>query len=181
MFSGRSLFDYDLNKKEVTNQCNLYPTEVNQQDMYWLYASNNKYDDEALDCEKIGKWMLFPTKDQVNATWDKIKEAIMNGDLWESKVSTTSSKSGYQNHAIMIYTKDHTDLNDVINVLDFLESSGIKPSHQTIRYKTDQQTRDGVYSGGGQKPWIYASDTIRGGAPSTAVGRSYPNWRDKTN
>jgi hypothetical protein len=64
----------------------------------------------------------------------------------------------------MIYTKDYTDINDVIHVLNYLESSGIKPPQFTIKYKTDQQTRAGIYSGSRQKPWIYSSDTIRGGA-----------------
>lgn len=161
MFSSRSMFVYNLNTKEVTNQCNLYPTDVNKREMYWLWAQNNKYNEEDVNDAKVGKWMLFLSKGQVNAVWDKIKEAITNGDLWHSKVSTTSPDSN-ESHAIMIYTKDYTDLNDVIDVLNFLESSGIKPPGATIRYKTDQQTSAGIYSGGKQKPWIYASDTIRG-------------------
>lgn len=168
MFSIDSIFVYNLNTKEVTNQCNLYPTEVNKREMYWLWARNNKYDNEDVDPEKKGKWMLFLPKGKVNAVWDKIKAAITNGDLWRSKVSTTSPGSN-EPHAIMIYTKDYTDLNDVIGVLNFLESSGIKPPQTFINYKTNQQTRAGIYSGGKQKPWIYASDTIR--------GEVHGNWR----
>lgn len=160
MLSGRFTYTFDLEREEVTSECDLNPTDVQKTTAYWLYAQNNKYDSGSLQLGKIGKWMLFPAKNQVNTVWNKVKQAIANGDLWHSKVSTSSSNPR-ENHAIMIYTKDYTDLNDVINVLDFLESSGITSPQTIIRYKTDQQTSAGIYSGGGQKPWIYASNTIR--------------------
>lgn len=163
MFSSKGSFVYDINTKKVTSECNLFPAEVEKNEMYWLHAQNNKYDRASVDSAKIGKWMLFLTRNQVNTVWDKIKAAVTNGDLWHSKVSTFSPEKPRDTHAVMIYTKDYTDLNDVINVLNFLESSGIKAPETTIRYKTDQQTRAGVYSGGEQKPWIYASNTIRYG------------------
>lgn len=147
-------YQFDIHKKELIANCSLYPTEISQSDSPWLYARNNKYAyaDETINPEKIGKWMLFLPRDRVNAVWDKIKMAIVSGELWHSKVSTIhSSKPSY---AIMIYTKDFTDINDVIHVLNYLESSGIKPPHFTIKYKTDQQTRAGIYSGSRQKPWI---------------------------
>lgn len=166
------MFVYDLNTKKVTNECNLNPTEVKKSEMYWLWARNNKYSDNGYDFEKVGKWMLFVRKDQVDAVWNKIKEAVSNGDLFSSKVSTTSEPyDPNESHAIMIYTQDHTDLNDVIDVLNFLQSSGISPPEITIRYKTDAQTRSGIYSGGRQRPWIYASDTIR--------GKMHQNWRSR--
>ncbi len=168
-------YQFDIHKKEQVAECNLHPTEVNQSDSPWLYARNNKYAyaDETINPEKIGKWMLFLPKDRVDAVWDQIKIAIVSGELWRSKVSTTNSSK--RSYAIMIYTKDYTDINDVINVLNYLESSDIKPHYFTIKYKTDQQTRAGINSGSRQKPWIYSSDTIRG----TVVQRSDPLfWRD---
>lgn len=143
-----SLFRYNLKTKEVINECNLYPTEVSQDDMYWLWALNNKYDDESRDLLKTGKWMLFLPRDKVNAVWNKIKQAITNGDLWQSKVSTTCMSEPNKTHAIMIYTKDYSDLSDVISVLNYLESSGIKSPQTIIKYKTNQQTRAGIYRGG---------------------------------
>lgn len=161
-----STFSFDLNKNEVTRQCNLYPTQVKKRDMYWLWAKNNKYDLATIQSKKIGKWMLFLTKQQADVIWDKIKQAIRDGDLWTAKVSTSDPEKPRDTHAVMIYTKDYTDLNDVINVLNFLESSGITSPQTIIRYKTDQQTYAGIYSGGEQKPWIYASNTIREGVPT---------------
>lgn len=164
------MYEFDFNKNEVMNQCNLYPTEVKKSITHWLYAANNKYDKDTIDYRKVGKWMLFLTKDQVNTVWDKIKQAVTDGYLWRSKVSTSEEvpANNRENHAIMIYTKDYTDLDDIINVLNFLEDSGIKAPNTIIKYKTDQQTRAGVYRGGGQKPWIYASNTIRGNASNSA-------------
>lgn len=159
MLSGRYTYSYDIVENRLKHDCNINPTDISQDVTHWLYAVNNKHENP--NYEKIGKWMLFLSRETVNPVWDKIKMAIRDGHLWHSKVSTTTTESGRTNHAIMIYTKDYTDKDDVINVLNFLESSSIKPPHVTIRYKTDQQTRAGVYSGGAQKPWIYSSETIR--------------------
>jgi hypothetical protein len=169
-------YQFDIHKNELIANCNLHPTQIHQGNSPWLYARNNKYAEESISYEKVGKWMLFLPKDSINAVWDRIKMAVASGELWHAKVSTTNpSKSSY---AIMIYTKDHTDLNDVVRVLNYLESSGIKPPQVTIKYKTDQQTRAGIYSGGRQKPWIYSSDTVRE-ATVTAVQRGNSLfWRD---
>ncbi len=100
------IYQFDIHKKEQVADCNLYPTEVSQSDTPWLYAINNKYAEDSINYKKVGKWMLFLPKDRVNAVWDEIKTAVSNGDLWQSKVSTTNpAKSSY---AIMIYTKDYT-------------------------------------------------------------------------
>ena len=166
-------YKFDIHKMELVKDCNLHPTEVSQSDTSWLYARNNKYTDECVNPKKVGKWMLFLSQNSVNVIWDKIKAAVANGDLWSSKVSTTNSeKSSY---AIMVYTKDYTDKSDVIHVLNYLETSGIKPPRVTIKYKTDEQTRAGIYSGSRQKPWIYSSDTIRGGAAQRSDSLF---WRD---
>lgn len=156
------MYEFDVGKNQLIADCNFRPTEFTKSDTPWLYAQNNKYDESHY--EKVGKWMLFLPKASVNEIWNKIKAAITTGDLWHAKVSTTNPEKA--SYAIMIYTKDHTDLNDVISVLDFLEVSGIKSTHTIIKYKTDEQTRAGVYSYFGQKASIYSSDTIRQGGNS---------------
>lgn len=170
-------YKFDIDKNELVSDCKINPTDINQSVTHWLYAGNNKYDD-VCDHEKIGKWMLFVNKDHINPVWDKIKMAITSGDLWHTKVSTTTDEPGKTSHAIMIYTPDYSDLNDVIRVLNYLESSGIKSPQTIIKYKTDQQTRAGVYRGGRQKPWIYSSDTIRGRASDVPVTKPL-SWRDR--
>lgn len=159
--SAGCTYKFDVLRNEIVSDCTLCPTNVLQAEYPFLYAKNNKYDTNSVDPGKIGKWLLFLSRDSVNAAWDKIKVAIANGDLWSAKVST-SSGVGVHNHVIMVYTKDFTDLNDVISVLDFLENSRLKkPANKTIYYKTEEQTAKRIYSGGGQRPWIYASNTIR--------------------
>lgn len=151
------VFTFDVTKGEVDDK-KIYPTQVTEESASWLYASNNKYHEDSVDSDKVGKWMLFVPRNRVDSVWDQIKAGIRGQQLWHAKVSTTNRQSS---HAIMVYTKDYTDLADVIRVLDYLESADIKPRRKDIRYKTDQQTLSGVYSGGAQKPWIYDSGTIR--------------------
>lgn len=165
-------YEFDIQKKEIVSYCKLYPTDIHKSDSPWLWARNNKYDDDDVDYEKVGKWMLFLPKFRVNAVWDKIKLAVTNGELWSSKVSTTNPEES--TYAIMIYTKDYTDLSDVIHVLDYLESSGIKPLQLRIFYKTDQQTYAGIYRGGGERPWIYSSTRVRQETASTTQRRRDP-------
>ncbi|KAJ3649276.1 hypothetical protein Zmor_021028 [Zophobas morio] len=161
-------FICDYQTKKVIRDCNLKPTEVKKEVQPWLYAYNvnTGFDDDDDDDEgdyttttKVGKWMLFVSPEYVNSVWQKIKNAIEDGHLWNSKVSTIEPSN--KSHAIMIYTKDYTDLPDVIKVLDYLETSGIKSANSVIKYKTDRQTYAGVYAGGKQRPWIYSSDTVR--------------------
>lgn len=163
--SSMNKYYYDINKRKVTSNCSIKPTDITEDVSYWLYAGNNKYEDEDIYYDKVGKWMIFVRKEYVNSVWDKIKMGITNGKLWSSKVSTAKSddhgKYYKSSHAIMIYTKDFLDLDDVLDTLNYLESSGIKPIDSVIKYKTDQQTRAGIYGGGARKPWIYSSDTIR--------------------
>ncbi|KAF2894933.1 hypothetical protein ILUMI_11241 [Ignelater luminosus] len=147
------IFEYDHILRKVINECTLNPSEVSQEETPWLYASNEKYPYEEVNFEKVGKWMIFPPEEKIDSIWNKIKESIKDGSLWSCKVSTS-------NYAIMIYTKDYTDIDDVIKVLQYLESTGLK-SNRVIHYKTDQQTRSGIYAGRGRRASIYSSNTIR--------------------
>ncbi len=156
----KNIYEYDINKNEIINDSKLLPTDKESQNYDWLWANNNKYENIEINSKKIGKWMLFPNDKEVNNIWNKIKKNIQNGKLWHSKVST-NNKNKSNSYAIMIYTKDYTDINDVVNVLKILKDEAIIKQSQIIRYKTDEQTRMGIYFGGRQKPWIYSSDTIK--------------------
>ncbi len=151
-------FEVDLEADEVYDS-EINPTEVDYKKVVWLYASNYKYPEDSIDYDKVGKWMLFVKPKWVNQVWRKIKLGIESGDLWDSKVTTNNPG---RLHVIMIYTKDYTDVEDVIRVLDYIERSRLKPKYINIRYKADWQTRAGHYTGGKERPWIYASETIRG-------------------
>lgn len=170
---SKYVFTYDLTTNCIITDCTLNPTETTSKQVAWLWGKNNKYDEETqIDFTKIGKWMLFRNKIKVDETWRQVKEGIREGHLWHAKVSTCNSS---YTHVIIIYTKDHNDVDDVIRVLDYLEGGGLA-GNETIRYKTDLQTYAGVYSGGSQKPWIYSSDTIRGLKKETSKQTTLTSW-----
>lgn len=151
-------FDVDL-EEYITFDSKVNPTDVEYERVEWLYANNNKYPEGSVNYDKVGKWMLFIEPKWVNHAWGKIKSGIATGELWDSKVTTNNPKKRF--HAIMIYTKDYTNLEDVIRVLDYLERTRLKAKNKNIRYKADWQTRAGIYAGGKERPWIYASETVR--------------------
>src|SRR3990167_6515720 len=157
-------FEADLEANEISDS-KINPTEVEYEKVEWLYASNNKYPEGSVNHDKVGKWMLFIKPKWVSQAWSKIKSGIAKGELWDSKVTTNNPG---RLHAIMIYTKDYTDLEDVIRVLDYLERTRLKPIYINIRYKANWQTGAGIYSGGKERPWIYASETVRELAASKA-------------
>lgn len=156
----KCLFEFDIHTKNTVSDCHLRPTDVWQSGKRKLYARNNKYPEECVDPEKVGKWMLFPSRNGVDGIWRKIKTDVASGELWRSHVSC-DPKKGSHRYAIMIKTKDYTDLSDVIRVLNYIESSGMIQTGEIIRYKTDEQTHARIYKGGSMRPWIYFSDTIR--------------------
>lgn len=157
------VFRADVRNKKIILEKPIQPTDnlegITEANQYWLYASNNKYARSEIDPDKIGKWMLFYPADQINAIWEKVKIGVREGDLWNAKVSVFKIRG--KTHAIMIYTKDYSDMPDVIGVLAYLEKTGLKPKKNKIRYKTDAQTRAGIYAGGRERPWIYCSSTVR--------------------
>lgn len=149
----------DYESQEVVQDCCLKPSETAQSEAFWLWAKSNKYDTASINMTKIGKWMIFPSKARVDELWEKVKEGVRIGDLWDAKVSTM--KPSPETHVIIIYTKDYEDVEDVVRVLDYLEKANIKDADRAIHYKTDKQTYSGVYSGGKQKASIYSSNTVR--------------------
>lgn len=148
----------DYESQEVVQDCSLKPSETTEREAFWLWAKNNKYDSTSVNNSKIGKWMIFPSKTQVDKLWEKVKEGVRVGDLWDAKVSTVKPSPGA--HVIIIYTKNYEDVQDV-RVLDYLEKAKMKDVNRVIYYKTDNQTYAGVYSGGKQRASIYASNTVR--------------------
>jgi hypothetical protein len=152
-------YEVDLETNEVYDS-GINPTDVEFEKVEWLYAANNKYPKGSVEHhEKTGKWMLFLKPWQVNQVWFDIKSGIAKGKLWHSKVTTNNPLK--KTHAVMIYTKDYTDLEDVIRVLDYIYWARLVPRYTMLRYKADWQTLAGIYSGGTERPSIYASETIR--------------------
>ncbi|KAF9356304.1 hypothetical protein BGX26_005452 [Mortierella sp. AD094] len=125
-------------------------------DAYWIYAykSSATYESGA----NYGKWMLFYAKPVLDEKWERVKNLLEQGLLGDvAKCSTakenpdaTSSKAG----VIIVYTPDYTDQDDVYRVAKVLHEE--LEYGATMYYKTDDQTRAGLYAiRGSKKNHIY--------------------------
>lgn len=132
---------------------NLYPDEIKDKKVTWVYCFNRDIEQELTS--RSGKWMLFIPPKYIRECWDKIKEGVSSGNL--SCAKTIPASRFYDVYATMIYTKDYKDKSDVARVLKYLISVGLKGKRR-IYYKTDDQTRAGIYSGDKEQASTYSSD-----------------------
>ena len=91
--------------------------------------------------EILGKWMIFKHFDEIDATWEKIRSAIIRRELlgcWHAKCSTmryhpTSGGPGPALSAVIcVYTEEHE--------MDAIGFKLIEIVQQDIKYKTDYNT-----------------------------------------
>ena len=126
------------------------------QSKVWLYVYGPKVKIE--DTLYSGKWMIFPSIKSVDALWKQVKRYVEQGKLgFAAKVSTLTqylTLSGYKNFLICIYTRDWRDKTDVGKALKTIREIGVKG---TLYYKSDEQTRQGIYAGGPKKASLYSS------------------------
>ena len=118
----------------------------------WLWASLP----HARPGRHTGKWLLFPPAMAVDATWAHVRALLAAGHLGVLAKASRAEPGGSR-HVICIYTQDHTDVADVARVLLALRTRP-PPGHDgrgLLSYKTDDDTRAGVYS---------AASAQRGGA-----------------
>ena len=114
-------------------------------DSYWIFATPPNR--EFRQSGRIGKWLLFPYKEELDTVWSKIAKATENGLLGiRAKTSTakpnpnsTDSKVGL----ICVYTNDADDVADVKRVLEQLRALGF---NYRLNYKEDEQTLLGNYA-----------------------------------
>ncbi|KAF7362723.1 DUF1917-domain-containing protein [Mycena venus] len=115
-----------------------------------------------------GKWMLFPTIEEVNETWALVANATANNRLGTAaKIATAGKEEGDRCRLICVYTRDFTDKEDVERVLLELVRMGLVPAEKGggkskgkgIHYKCDAYTHLDVYAGNGYglRPSIYSS------------------------
>ncbi|KAI6914582.1 hypothetical protein KC334_g576 [Hortaea werneckii] len=90
-----------------------------------------------------GKWMLFPSPDDLPRTWRLVAEATAADKLGPAtKVATHDPSSTKPERVICVYTFDFTDIKDVRRVLNELAELGLcGPRDQRgIFYKADAWT-----------------------------------------
>lgn len=103
-------------------------------------------DDEALDETYLsGKWIIERPPESTPELWDGIVEDISEEHFWDGKVTTRFGREafGEDSHAILVYTPNYFDREDVMRVRERLRvAHGVTES---LFYKPDIYTSLGVY------------------------------------
>ncbi|KAI5206294.1 hypothetical protein AUEXF2481DRAFT_76060 [Aureobasidium subglaciale EXF-2481] len=135
-----------------------------------------------------GKWMLFPSPEDVNRMWKLVAEAVVDGRLGDTaKVAPAGppnpfaggSQKKQSSHLICVYTKDFSDLDDVLRALEELVELGLAPrnaSDGAIYYKADVYTYLNIDSSNpyGLRASLYSSKEIVGLSKQTK-GKDQPS------
>lgn len=101
-----------------------------------------------------GKWLLFPTADQVGRYWSLVATATAAGELGHAaKVATDDGSGNAASRLICVYTEDFSDKGDVRRVLERLAGMGLAGraagpmgEERGIYYKADAFTYLGIES-----------------------------------
>lgn len=96
----------------------------------------------ALGGMTTGKWMIFRSPEEVDDVWDKITKLIDLGKIWKAKVSHRPNEEG--THAIIVYTPNYLDQEDVWRVREILRQ--VCDATETLFYKPDIYTDRHIYS-----------------------------------
>lgn len=119
------------------------PMDVTEE--YWIHVAYPLA--RAYRSEMVGKWMLFPHVDQVNAAWGKIRQATLEGRLGiAAKVATAKPNANAKKadeKLICVYTYSYEDKEDMLRVLQELRDMGFTGF---CPYKTDNTTRAHEYA-----------------------------------
>eukprot|EP00118_Oscarella_pearsei_P003444 m.14321 g.14321 ORF g.14321 m.14321 type:complete len:168 (+) comp25686_c0_seq1:32-535(+) len=120
-----------------------YVKPSEEKDDYWIFAVNPTAKREEND-RIYGKWLVFKPNSEMDETWREIYDAVTSGDLpapqakcSTSKVNPNSDPAG-KTKVICVYTSKE-DMEMIGLLLIYLVK-------QTIRYKTDEASRRGLYA-----------------------------------
>ncbi|KAF2477957.1 DUF1917-domain-containing protein [Lindgomyces ingoldianus] len=103
-----------------------------------------------------GKWMLFPSLEDLGRVWKLVVEGTISNRLGSgAKVAT--DEGGTEPRLICIYTKDFGDTKDVLRVLQELEGMGLVGFGRGISYKADIYTYLNIYRQNAAEYGLWAS------------------------
>lgn len=125
-------------------------------DIFWVRV-NREVGDYPRSTERCGKWMVFIPNDRHDEVWARIRQATRDGLLGGSAKASTARPNPHrtdeETRAIMVYTYDGDDEADVRRVREALRELGMT---QTLYWKADATTLQGIYSEGGRRRvWRY--------------------------
>ncbi|MDD3978397.1 MAG: DUF1917 domain-containing protein [Methanomicrobium sp.] len=124
--------------------------------MYWIVQDAPDFTMNPGDEDKGGKWLIFLEKAEVDAMWEKIRDATVQNRLGpSSKVSTAKEnpESRDERTVIYVYTRDWEDKDNVMKIRETLKELGVE---HRIGYKRNIETFQGEYSQGGRKVTYYS-------------------------
>ena len=115
-----------------------------------------------------GKWMLFPSPENVNHVWSLVAHATASEDLGHAAKVAADDGSGDKARLICVYNEDYADKKEVkrvlqqLNRLGLAKRTGLYGNDQAIYYKADAYTTLDIVSGNqwGLKPSIYSSTDV---------------------
>ena len=129
------------------------PTEMYQRCVQGIFDVAKKQKDTC------GKWMLFEKPKVIDSVWAKIAEATVDGKLGcAAKVSPSSFNQS--THLICVYTRDFTNKQEVLQLLQGIHALGLRTSGG---FKPDVFTRLDIYKKNewGLRPTIYHDMTSK--------------------
>jgi hypothetical protein len=134
----------DKELKELFNSLTSPKSPLEEICLPWLFAFRKHLKNYPKSTIYSGKWLIFADERKINSTWQKIRQATIEGKLGlVSKVSTRKNKEGqgYLNYVICVYTYDLRDKQDVYKIKKELRKLGID---EDICYKPDAFTHYGI-------------------------------------
>lgn len=145
----------DVHGKEIVFHFEGDPTQITEgnpsedTENYWIYAKRKvgEYPSRTL---RGGKWMIFVPNQEIDTFWAQMKQTVEEGKLGnEAKCSTAKPNKNSTNpdeSAIMIYTYDGDDEEDVWKIRQALRELGVT---KKIYWKADEATKAGLYTARG--------------------------------
>jgi hypothetical protein len=124
---------------------------------YWIVQDAPGSAPEAIEDENAGKWLIFQEPDQVDAVWNKVRDATVALELGISaKISTAKPNPDSRDarKVIYVYTKDWADEPDVMRVREKLRELGFV---DRIGYKRNIETFAGEYAKKGKRVTYYSA------------------------
>jgi len=124
---------------------------------YWIVQDAPGSAPEAIEDENAGKWLIFQEPDQVDAVWNKVRDATVALELGISaKISTAKPNPDSRDarKVIYVYTMDWADEPDVMRVREKLRELGFV---DRIGYKRNIETFAGEYAKKGKRVTYYSA------------------------
>lgn len=111
--------------KTIVRRYQIKPSQVSVDEIRWLNAINDEM--HVYENEKVGRWELNFTKEEVDEAWDTILNEIKEKHVWMAKVSPCNEKDFPNNHIILVYMPDYKDIKHVFSTYSQLKKLGFNP------------------------------------------------------